>query len=144
MKPSALATAADIVGHELPDSAAEDSVSFLPSLIDPTANDGGRVDLVHHSLLGVFSIRQGKWKLIVDCDNSGDVGRGTHGGRGTPPSKDQKGQLYDLENDPYEVYNLIDVRSDKAEELRNLYETYLSGGAPALGRRTQSLPAAVP
>lgn len=122
-----IATAADIVGYELPDNAAEDSVSFLPSLLDPTANNGGRGDLIHHSLLGVFSIRQGKWKLIVDCDNSGDVGRGNHGGRGTGPRKDMKGQLYDLENDPHEVYNLIDYRSDKAGELRNLYETYRSG-----------------
>jgi len=126
-----LATAADIVGRDLGDDAAEDSVSFLPALLDPEGSASARDDLIHHSCLGVFSIRKGQWKLIIDCDNSGDGGRGYHGGRGTGPSSDMKGQLYNLADDPFEAINLIDRRGDKVAELRALFDGFHASGRSA-------------
>ncbi|MBL7134300.1 MAG: hypothetical protein ISS78_09400 [Phycisphaerae bacterium] len=119
-----LSTAADIVSEDLGDNAAEDSMSFLPALMDPAGRASARDGVIHHSCLGVFSIRKGKWKLIIDCDNSGDGGRGYHGGRGTPPSGDMKGQLYNLADDPFEAINLIDRRADKVDELRALFDGF--------------------
>ena len=56
------ATCAEILGSRLPDTAAEDSVSFLPALLG-TATGPLREAIVHHSINGSFAIRQGRWKL---------------------------------------------------------------------------------
>ncbi len=121
-----MATVAEITGISLPSDAAEDSRSFLAELKSVDAN--GRRDLVHHSAMGVFSIRRDNWKLIVDTDGSGDYGRGAHRQHGSPPDPSSKGQLYDLENDPYEVYNSIDREPEKAKELRALLTQYQNEG----------------
>ena len=63
-----MATIAEIVGHELPDDAAEDSVSILPTLLD-SANPVRR-SLVHHSYKGAFAVREGAWKLILDKEQT--------------------------------------------------------------------------
>ncbi len=57
-----LATCAKIVGEKLPDNAGEDSVSILPDLLQ-NARKPVREAVVHHSIEGLFSIRQGNWKL---------------------------------------------------------------------------------
>ena len=57
----------------LPDNAAEDSVSLLPVLLGKTDRQP-REALVHHSIEGKFSIRQGRWKLEL-CPGSGGWGR---------------------------------------------------------------------
>ena len=55
-------TCADLLGVTLPAETAEDSQSILPILLDkPGAH--GRADAIHHSIDGMFAIRQGKWKL---------------------------------------------------------------------------------
>ena len=59
-----MATVAAIVGHRLPDDAAEDSANLLPTLLDATRQV--RQDLVHQSRSGEFAIRDGDWKLITD------------------------------------------------------------------------------
>jgi len=121
-----MATVAEISGISLPSDAAEDSYSFLAQLKNAEAK--GRSDLIHHSAMGVFSIRKENWKLIVDTDGSGDSGRGAHRQHGSPPDPTSKGQLYDLENDPYEVYNLIDKEPVKAKEFRELLNQYQGAG----------------
>jgi arylsulfatase A-like enzyme len=117
-----MATVAAIVGEDLPYGAAEDSVSFLPALLGDAPDRNMRKELIHHSCLGVFSIRRGDWKLIAECDNSGDMGRGVHGGTGSGPIAGSKGQLYNLEDDPLEVYNLFDGKPDIVRELIDLLE----------------------
>ena len=122
-----MATAADALDVELPDDA-EDSISFLPALTQSGEDAEVREDLIHHSTNGVFSMRRGDWKLIIDCDNSGDGGRGVHGNRGTRPDPELKSQLYNLADDPFELYNLIDDEPEVAGELRRLAETYQKSG----------------
>ena len=123
-----MATTADIVGESLPENAAEDSTSILPALLGEKRDEPIRDDLIHHSCLGVFSIRKGDWKLIIDCDNSGDGGRGVHGSRGTGPIPGSKGQLYSMVDDPYEVYNLFDRRPDVVKEFTDMVEKYKREG----------------
>ena len=58
-----LATAAEIVGDQLPPTAGEDSVSLLPALLG-TSDGPTREATVHQSPAGDLAIRQGPWKLI--------------------------------------------------------------------------------
>ncbi len=119
-----LATCAAIVGAELPDNAGEDSCNILPALFGHERAEPIREAVVHHSLSGMFSIRQGKWKLIL--------GRGS-GGFSRPRSYkpkpgEPKGQLYNLEDDPAESRNLWSKHPEIVERLTNLLEKYKQQG----------------
>jgi len=115
-----LATCAEIVGAKLPDNAGEDSVSLLPALL-------GKADrplheaVVHHSINGSFSIRQGNWKLETVLQFR------RLGARRDPilptPGNCRRWQLYDLSQDVAEK----DKRAGRASR---------GGGAvdPAFGK----------
>src|SRR5262249_30743950 len=97
-----LATCAAIVDAKLPDNAGEDSVGFLPALVNDKHDKPLREATVHHSGSGLFAIRQGHWKLIDG-----------HGSGGFSQPKSEKpeaggptGQLYNLADDPVEQKNL--------------------------------------
>ncbi len=130
-----MATMAEILGEELPPDAAPDSVSFLSALRGDGDPEAAREDLIHHSTTGVFAIRRGPWKLIIDCDNSGDFGRGVHGNRGTGPRPDMKSQLYNLRDDLFEIHNLVDREPAVARELRELATRQRATGRTARGGR---------
>lgn len=78
-------------------------------------------------------MRKGDWKLIIDCDNSGDGGRGVHGNRGTRPNPELKSQLYNLADDPFELYNLIDDEPGIAAALCKLAEVHQESGRSDAG-----------
>jgi len=62
------ATCAEIVGAPVAPNAGEDSFSFLSVLLGKGAS--ARDVIVHHSINGVFAIREGVWKLAL-CPGSG-------------------------------------------------------------------------
>ncbi len=105
-----LATCADIVEETLPANAGEDSFSFLPYLLGKTHDGPEREAIVHHDARGGFAIRGGKWKYV-------DIA-----------SDDNPGQLYDMETDPQETNDVYNSQTSKAQELKNLLETYKSQG----------------
>jgi arylsulfatase A-like enzyme len=124
-----MATAADILDRDLPVSAGEDSVSFLPALL---GKDRGplREATVHHSIRGAFSIRQGDWKLNL-CPGSGGW---------SDPRPNSKGitklpmvQLYNLASDIGEQNNLADQHPEKVAELTALLEDYAKRGRSTPG-----------
>ena len=125
-----MATCAEIVGVSLPDNAGEDSVSFLPAL-QGRAGQPLREALVHHSIQGRFSIRQGPWKLAL-CPGSG--------GWSAPrdPQARQQGlprlQLYDLTADLAEQTNLQAERPEIVTRLTRLLEKYVADGRSTPGR----------
>lgn len=124
-----LATCADLLGARLPDSAAEDSVSFLPALLG-TAARPLREALVHHSINGSFAIRQGRWKLAL-CPDSGGWSAprpGSAEARKLPPV-----QLYDLSADIGETTNLQDKHPEVVAQLRRLLEKYVAEGRSTPG-----------
>ena len=94
-----IATCSDILDVGLPEEVGEDSISFLPSLLNQNTDDLGREEVIHHSAFGHYSIRKGKWKLI-DKLGSGGFTKPKH------VSESNKGQLYDVEEDPSEKNNL--------------------------------------
>ena len=114
------------MGETLPEDAGEDSASFLPALMGEA--EPVRGDLIHHSCMGVFSIRRGDWKLIVDCDNSGDMGRGVDGCAGTGPVPGSRGQLYHMGDDPFESYNQFGREPGIVREFREMVERYIADG----------------
>ncbi|MFT7640147.1 MAG: arylsulfatase A [Pirellulaceae bacterium] len=98
-----MATCADILGHKIPDNAAEDSVSLLPTLKGDSDSKPLHDFVIHHSVSGHFAIRKGKWKLLF-CRGSGGW---------SPPREPEANkqklpvvQLYNLEDDPKETKNL--------------------------------------
>jgi len=119
-----LATCAAIVGTKLPGNAGEDSYNILPALLGRKTDIPIRQAVVHHSSIGMFAIRQGKWKLIL--------GRGSGGftkpNRVKPKPGEPKGQLYDLDKDPAESNNVWAEHPAIVQRLTNLLEKYKKQG----------------
>ena len=108
------ATVAEIVGKELPNNAAEDSFSLLPLLRGkPWARP--RAAVTHHSINGMFAIRDGRWKLVA--------GNGS-GGREDPIGQpfERPYQLFDIASDPSEQSNVYDQHPAVAQRLERELE----------------------
>ena len=58
----------------------------------------------------------------------GPFGFGVDGPRGTGPNPSMKSQLYSLENDPFEPFNLIDREPDVTTVLQQRLERYQDQG----------------
>ena len=69
-RPRMGASEAAISGAPLPRNAAEDSYNLLPALTGKPTQPI-REAIVHHSIDGMFSIRQGKWKLELGLGSGG-------------------------------------------------------------------------
>ena len=124
-----MATCAEIVGVKLPDDAGEDSMSILPVLLGKTGAPV-RETLVHHSINGSFSIRQGKWKLAL-CSGSGGWSAPRLGqaiARTLPAV-----QLYDLSVDIGERQNVYAEHPDIVRRLTQLLVQYVSEGRSTPG-----------
>lgn len=124
-----MATSAEIAGAKLPDTAGEDSVSILPALFG-TATQSLREAVVHHSINGSFSIRQGKWKLEL-CPGSG--GWSKPGDAEALQQGLPKIQLYDMSNDITEKVNVQDKYPEVVERLTKLMEKYVADGRSTPG-----------
>lgn len=106
------ATVGEILKRQLPDGAAEDSVSFLPALRGQPIKSS-RLGVVHHSFSGHFAYRSGNWKLILARGSGG----WTAPREGQVPKSALKAQLYDLAADPSERTNLYGKRPEIARKL---------------------------
>ena len=124
-------TCADIIGESVPDTAAEDSVSLLPYLLG-NAQQTLREAVVHHSINGSFSIRKGKWKLVL-CPGSGGWSKPRPG---KTQSKNLPAvQLYDMGADVSEAKNLESQHPEIVTELTSLLESYVQRGRSTPGER---------
>jgi arylsulfatase A len=124
-----LATGAELLGATLPAGAAEDSVSFLPALLGrPGAPP--RPAVVHHSIHGVFALREGPWKLIVGAGSGGwaKPGDAEALAAGLPPV-----QLYHLADDPGETRNLQASRPEIVARLRGQLDGFIARGRSTPG-----------
>ena len=125
-----LATCAELLGKELPASAGEDSESILPILKGESVKFS-RKGLIHHSVSGYFSYRQGKWKLLLSKGS---------GGWSRPSEKDMnkipgspEGQLYNMEIDPGEQNNLYLEKSKVVARLLAQLEKDVANGRSTAG-----------
>jgi len=119
-----MATCAAIVGAKLPENAGEDSFNILPALSGQKLNKPIREAIVHHTLSGMFAIRQGKWKLILGLGSGGF----TKPQKIKPKPGQPPGQLYNLEDDLAESNNLWSKHPEIVERLTKLLEKYKQQG----------------
>ena len=95
-------TVADVVGRDLPDDAAEDSISLLPVLL-------GEADVPKREAIFILgdgkdsaiAVRSGHWKLIVRYD----------------ANRAETYELYDLQVDPGELNNVSKTEQDVTRKL---------------------------
>ena len=129
------ATLSDMLNINLADSVnegsvAEDSISFLPLLVNPLETNKAQVlrkNIIHHSISGHFAIRQGPWKLIL-----------ASGSGGWSKPKRVKGvaaQLYNLDNDLSEQDNLASIMPEKVAELTALLQKQVANGRSTPGSK---------
>jgi arylsulfatase A-like enzyme len=124
-----MATCAEILGAKLPAAAAEDSVSILPALLE-TATAPLHEAVVHHSINGLFAIRQGPWKLEL-CPGSGGwskPGDADAAKQGLPAV-----QLYDVSTDAAETRNVQAQNPEVVARLTSLLDKYVAEGRSTPG-----------
>ena len=113
------ATSVELLHEKEEPESGEDSVSILPLLLGKET-ESPREAVVHHSIHGDFSIRQGNWKLLV--------APGSGGWSPPKPGKEDpaapKIQLYNLADDPGETTNLQDKYPEIVKRLSDLLEEY--------------------
>jgi arylsulfatase A-like enzyme len=124
-----MATIAEIIDAELPDDAAEDSLSFLP-LMKGKLDASGRPYTLHQTISLALAIRKGKWKYL---HHQGSGGNSYLKGRLSAYALPNRvpnavGQLYDLQADPGETTNLYDEYPEVVAELRQLLELSIARG----------------
>jgi arylsulfatase A-like enzyme len=113
-----LATFADLTGRPLPQGAGEDSFSFLPVLLGAGDATVLRTNLVNDSMMGLYALRQGRWKLIL-----GQGGGGYYPKEAELPAPNRSelpGQLYDLKEDIGEAQNLFSRHPEIVERLTKM------------------------
>ena len=125
-----LATCAAIVGTSLPDNAGEDSINILPALLGKKSTKPLREAIVHHSINGSFSIREGKYKLEF-CPGSGGWSAPRPESEAVPNLP--RFQLYDLENDIKESRNIINEHPEIVERLTKRMTQYVKNGRSTPG-----------
>lgn len=108
------ATAAELIGADIPEGAAPDSYSFSHLMLGQEMHRI-RPPVINHSVAGMFAIRRGAWKLVL--------GNGS-GGRQSPRGKAfaKPYQLFDLSQDLAEQNNLIESQAKIAAELEAAFE----------------------
>ncbi len=103
------ATTADLLGKQPQAGAAEDSFSLLPLLLGQPRPEA-RPPVIHHSVAGMFAIRDGQWKLVL-----GNGSGGRQAPRGKPFATPY--QLFDISQDIAEEENVLQRHADVAERL---------------------------
>ncbi len=129
----ALATFAELFNVELPDNAGEDSVSHLPVLLGKQLDDPVREAIVHHSFDGIFSLRQGKWKLIFSPGSGGWSYPSPFGDAEVLKTLPQL-QLYNLETDPGETENRVMDHPEIVQQFTLMMDNYVKQGRSTPGQ----------
>lgn len=119
------ATCADITGFQVPDTAGEDSISFLP-LLQGKDNSAKRTEVVHLSPRNSVSLRQGAMKLIVPSN--------TGAGNSIPnPANTPAVQLYNMASDIGETTNLATAQPETVKTMRTRLQSIFDSGRSTPG-----------
>jgi arylsulfatase A len=123
-----MATAAGIVGHRLPNDAAEDSYDIQAALFGKRRPKPIREATVHHSANNEYGLRQGDWVLIESA-------KGAHGAAGSAAWRERFGvqkheesaELFQLSQDLRETKNVIRQFPERAKAMSELLRRYRQG-----------------
>lgn len=122
-----LATFAEILGAPLPEQAAPDSFSFLPTLLDKRERTTvGRSQFVMRAggVRTMMMIRSGPWKLITELGSGGF----SQPRRVVSKPGEPDGQLYDLSQDLSESNNLYLKHPEIVSQLKQQLERIVQQG----------------
>lgn len=127
------ATVSDILKKDLPSKAAEDSVSFLPSLFGKKIVST-RAGVIHHSISGHFAYRKGPWKLLLAKASGG----WTSPTEKQAPAGSSPGQLYNMSADLGEKKNLYDLKPEMVASLLAHLENDIAQGRSTKGPKSEN------
>jgi arylsulfatase A-like enzyme len=126
-----LATLAEIINHNIPEDAGEDSVSLWPVLSGRRKTDNPLHEaIISQSVTGNFAVRMGKWKLLFS--------RGSGGWSSPNEAIARKiglpiGQLYNLDSDPKESNNVHTQYPKVVERLTAIFRKFVENGRSTPG-----------
>jgi len=121
---SLLATCADMLGISIDDQTGEDSHSIYPVLMSETDAVPGQEAVVQQSSKNFLVVRKDQWKYISGIGSGGFSEPSVV----DPLPGDASGQLYNLNDDPYEDHNLFLQMPDKVKELSETLKRYQDEG----------------
>jgi arylsulfatase A len=113
-----LATFAELIGAKLPDTAGEDSQSFVSILFDENA-DYNRLPLITHGNNKRYAITEQEWKLVM-------------------PSKSKPAELYNLQQDRSETKNMASSHPEKVKTLTQRINTIIRKGRTTPGTKQEN------
>lgn len=125
-----MATVASLVGHKLPNDAAEDSYDISSVLLGKRRSDVPlREATVHHSINNEYGLRQGDWVFIESEKSAHGVAepawwKERHGIK----PHGQPAELFHLKEDLGETKNLYAQYPERVQEMRTLLEKYKQDG----------------
>ena len=118
------ATVAETIDFSVPPDAGEDSYSMMPLLLGNDAPEY-RAFAIHHSFLGKWAIRSGRWKLLLHS--------GSGGNKTDDPENDDPVQLYNMDSDPFETTNVYRENPDIVKQLKELCQQQIEKGRSTPG-----------
>ena len=123
-------TIADLLDADIPDDAAEDSISAV-SLWEGV-DEPSREDIVHSAGNGGLSIRRGFWKLNLVAEGGGFAALSN--------SNFEPSELFDLRTDISETKNVIEEHPDIVKELTDVLADYVKSGRSTEGEPQKNEP----
>ena len=120
------ATCSEILGVDLIEDGAEDSISFLDAALGKPANEGHRrTEMVNHSNHGEFAFRDGPWKLVFKnrSDNLEES-----------REKETFPELYHLGEDIAETTNVAEDRPGVLAKMRAQLKLLINFGTSRPGQ----------
>jgi arylsulfatase A-like enzyme len=118
-----MGTMAAILHRPLAPNEGEDSFNLLPALLhQPHAPI--RKTIVEESNGGMYSIREGDWKLELGLGSGGF----SEPREVEPAPGGVKGQLYNLATDPHELYNVYALHPDIVARLTKVLDGFKESG----------------
>lgn len=127
-----MATWGECFDIDIPDNAGEDSISNYSLWLGKDENV--REDIVMSSLNGSLSLREGPWKLEL-CPGSGGP---TDAISKTDLSALPRFQLYNMNGDVTERYNLIAEQPEIADRLKRKLIKYIDNGRSTPGEKQKN------
>ncbi|MDP6503074.1 MAG: arylsulfatase [Planctomycetota bacterium] len=136
-----IATFADLLGIDLPEDQAVDSVTILPLMKGGKADYRREHGIIHHSSKGNFALRLGDWKLLLHAGSGGNGygGKGKKVGRYKDTIEQRsfntgERQLFNMRDDPYETKNLAGQNPERVREFTRLAAKYVKNGRSTPGK----------
>ena len=117
------ATCAELLGKNLPFDSAEDSISFLDTILGKSETPH-RDHVVSHSVGGEFAYMEGPWKVVYKNESAN---------RNESRGKARVVELYQLEDDVAEATNLVEEKPEIAKMLSNKLRSVVARGTSREG-----------